>query len=178
MRYLTDTAIEELKQVAVPVITMAKINWWLLKYADLHLEKKAEKPTFTCFDNLPCSCSTELPENKTRARFLNYYTELEKLSKIHEQEAYLETKLKAYRGLTNPNDAEVAQWYNRTEKLLKNELAAFSCIYLDYSDNSTHIKVLLHEDTDYDLFVDRDDFKSILEFQEVYSKINTLILSN
>lgn len=146
--------------------SIAKIEWWLLKYQDLR-KNTVRKKICSCFGDLPCCCDWEDEENIAKTKFKNYYDELDKLSKIHRMEPYLKEEMIYLESIKN-SPAKIEKWILKNESV-GDELTCLGVNYLDYHKDAYHLKCFFYTDPQKAFFVDRKDFTSIIEFSDFFN---------
>ncbi len=174
------------------VFSMSEINNWLnvnwTKYRDLIDEWQCAKcPTEK---GLPCICA----EPDEEWKFFKLYEALDELSKKHKKEKYFEQEMLEYYDIQF-SEIDLKIWTSKNEKLGIDDYSGFEFDYLDYNcendDSSKHLRVANYElylmvtnvlrkqlgrnqpklKPDFAVFVNRDDFKYILEFIDTFREL-------
>lgn len=143
-----------------------KIEWWLMANSDLYSSLHNSCTCFTQKGKPFCTCIK--PEDDVLFEYL--YQELDKLTQIHKLENQLKKEL--YFLNTTTNFSEIKNWLIRNEKVGSKDLACFFIDYLDYSEKEIfHLLVFRDEKRNIEVFVDRNDFKSIIKFKELFDEL-------
>lgn len=152
--------------------SMAKIEWWLLKYSDqFKTIKEAERNNHLLklddgsIVNLPPLW--EKTENQT---FLNLYNALNELANFYRFENELKNQMSEFRSLKS-NNARIKEWLLQNEKLGSEKFVCFLIDYLDYDedDKVEHLKVDVPSAKELDIYVDIADFKNTVNFLETFN---------
>ncbi|WP_298342228.1 hypothetical protein [uncultured Algibacter sp.] len=155
------------------IYTMAKIEWWLLKYEKAyHHIKSIEDYKNTILLNeeevvLPSLINPPSEEEK----FLYLYEALEKLSCFHQNENYFKQEMAIYKGIEN-EPQKVGKWLSKNKRFGGDKYVSFFVDYLNYSLKTNHLKVFLIKDNSENLFVERGDFKYTIEFLKIYCQLD------
>jgi hypothetical protein len=150
--------------------SIAKIEWWLLKYWDYYKELKDD---WVCKGNECCMYAvghcTCIPKSEEQV-FIDLYEKLDELSRYHRREDYAKKELESY-NLIRSDQIKLKEWVRRNELIGADECFEFLINYLDYCTNPIHLKVWDKSLVGYDIFVDRSDFKNLIEFMEIFSDL-------
>ncbi len=122
----------------------------------------------SCFHDIGCACSM----NSEEAKFSFLYEELSKVSEMHKLENYAKEELKTYE-VMKVNNTEIKNWLIKNEKIASEELACFFIDYLDYSENEKeiyHLLVYKNVSENFKIFIQRDDFKNLIEYKELFDE--------
>lgn len=173
------------------VFSILEINLWLnsnwSKYKDLIDEWKCPKcPTDK---GLPCICV----EPDDEWKFFKLYEALDELLKKHKKEKYFEQEMVEYYDIQY-SEIDLKIWTAKNEKLGVEDYSNFEFDYLDYeckNDGTKHLRVANSElylmvtnvlrkqlgrnetksKSDYEIYVNRNDFKYTLEFLEIFNDL-------
>lgn len=155
-------SINELKSLSTDsIISLDKIEFWLLKYQDeySHLKFLREGKL------LPLSNYATAEE-----KFVDLFEQLEEVSRYHKFEYYCKEQLDIYASIKNDTE-KVEKWLSTNEDFYYEELIHFSVNYLDYLGNKKeyHLKVFsyLNEDEELDLYVNGEDFDSVRRLEQL-----------
>tara|TARA_R100000935_G_scaffold10692_1_gene21351 strand:- start:1822 stop:2340 length:519 start_codon:yes stop_codon:yes gene_type:complete len=143
--------------------TIAKINWWLLKYYDLYKYCKDNWNTCSCFRELPCSHTMGSEENK----FVDFYKSLEKVADLHKKEPYFLEQLQLFEKVRDDPSALI-KWLLHNEKLGAEDFLIFWIEWMEEEDlvnpginffPNIEVKILVKE------------FESTIQFMEVFNEL-------
>lgn len=138
-----------------------RINYKFCKEINLNLN--------SCFHEMGCACSM----NSEEAKFTFLYEKLSKISEMHKLESYAKEELKTYESIKVSN-TKIKVWLIKNEKIASEELACFLIDYLDYAENENKIYHLLaykNVEQKFEIFLQRDDFKSLIEYKELFDEL-------
>ncbi|GGZ92187.1 hypothetical protein [Algibacter mikhailovii] len=150
-------------------VSVAEVEWWLLKYSDYVKEINNNCNCCSKTDELPCVCKRTENEKTTLEVFYN----LDELTQYHRIEKYANEQIIEFKQL-NKNPKEVKKWLIKNEKIASQDLACFLIDYLDYSENEKdNINLLAYRNENYkiEVFVDRKDFENLIEFKELFDEL-------
>lgn len=153
------------------LINIHQIEWWLLEYKYYYhslIQKNANtqnKSMIQIIESLP-----ESIKPKYEDKFLNIYEEFEQLSSYYKFEGYFkEQNNEYYKSLYSKK--KIRQWISYNEDIGANTFASFLLDYLDYNSNPIHLNIALHTLPKVEVFVDRTEFRSILDFLEAFNNL-------
>lgn len=163
------TALNEFKSLKEnDLYSLAKVEWWLMKYEDYYKDLKSYWCCGKC--NLEGdfgSCICEYPNSEFV--FLQLFKELEEFCQYCKYENYFKAQLELYyKAKDNPK--ALKDLIINNEQIGANECFSFLIDYLDYP-NSVHPNVYSRSFTDFDIYVDRKDFENTIAFLEIFSKL-------
>lgn len=154
------------------VLSMDKIEWWLLKYSELYGSTSKEfynrfKKTLADGTEvrLPPICITFDEEY-----FLDLYRSLESISNRHRKEDYFEKEIASYRKRKD-SIAEIRKWLEKNENIGSKEFVDFTSMYLDYSDHPHHLFIYIRMLPKLEIMVNRNDFKNTIHFLDIFNKL-------
>ena len=151
---LLNNYLQELKSLSADsIISIDKVEFWLLKYQDEYNHLKYLRE-----GELP-----PLPNDATEEdKFLDLYEQLDEVSRYHKYEPYCKEQLEIYTSIKNDTE-KLEKWLSTNENFYYEELIHFSVNYLDYlGDNKKyHLKVFSYLSEDLDLYVNGEDFDSV-----------------
>jgi len=152
------------------VFSIAKVEWWLLKYKDLYSVLKSfwSCPNDGCYHETMQYCGCE--NRHDEYLFLELYKALDDFSTYHRREGYAQQELLLYKSIMN-DEAQVKQWVMSNEKVGADECFMFLIQHHDYNANPVHLKVSDKSLLGYDVFVDRSDFKNLMDYMEIFSDL-------
>ena len=152
---------------------MAKIEWWLLKHESNYSYVKAIeniKNTFEVDGKDVILPSLQNPPSEEE-RFICLFEALEKLSQLHKNENYFKQEMAIYISIKE-NTEKLKLWLVKNEVFGADKYVCFLVDYLDYLGNGEeyHLNVFLEKDRNFNLFVDREDFKHTVDFLETFNE--------
>jgi hypothetical protein len=152
------------------LFSIAKIEWWLLKYWELYKDLKDD---CMCRGNECCMYAighcTWTPKSEEQV-FIDLYEKLDEFSRYHRREDYAKKELESY-NLIRSDQIKLKEWVRRNELIGADECFEFLIVYHDYCENPINLKVLDNKLLGYEVFVDRNDFISLIEFMEIFSDL-------
>ncbi|MBR9846269.1 MAG: hypothetical protein GYB35_09260 [Algicola sp.] len=157
---LTLYGINELTSLSADsIISINKVEFWLLKYQDDYNYLKSLRE-----GELPPLSNSVTPEDK----FVYLYKQLDKVSRLHRFEPYSKEQLETYALIKN-DTLKLKNWLNINESFYYEELIHFSINYLNYLGNGKeyHLNVFSYPNEDLGLYVKGEDFDSIRELEEL-----------
>ena len=163
--------LEEFKSLqSHGVYSIDKVQWWLLKYEDSYRQLKAQWvcPNEGCYYQVTkhCSCVNKHDELK----FLELFKSLDEFSKYHKREDYAQQELDKYHRIKN-DEKLVEEWGKDVEEV-GDECFLFLIEHHDYDNNPVHLLVRNESLLGYRVYVDRSDFKYLMEFMEIFMELN------
>ena len=163
------TALNEFKNLKEnEIYSLAKVEWWLMKYESYYKDLKPDWYCNICdLDRDFFSCSCENPSREYV--FLVLFRELEEFCDFRRYENYFKGELETYYRVKD-NPKALKEFVIKNEQIGANECFSFSIDYLDYP-NSVHPKVYSRSFTDFDIYVDRKDFENTITFIEIFNKL-------
>ena len=164
--------IEKLKEDFL--ISMPKVEWWLLKYSSIYkdIEKsESEKHLFELEDGSVVRLPP-LGETNKNERLICLYQALEEIADFHKYENYFKTQMTELENVKN-DKVGLNKWLLRNEKLGSEKFVCFLIDYLDYDedDKVEHLKVYVYQAKELDIFIDKADFKNTVAFLENYNDL-------
>lgn len=148
------------------VFTIAKVEGWLLKHEGLYgkLKSSWSCPNEDCYYQVTKHCSCENKHDELK--FIELFKSLDKFTKYHKRENYAQQELDKYHNIKN--DVElVEKWVQENEKV-GDECFWFLIEHHDYDNNPVHLLIVNETLLGYRVFVDRSDFKYLIEFMEIF----------
>ena len=152
------------------LFSIAKVEWWLLKYETYHKDLKSYWycPNKGCIQRIIKYCSCENKHDEYL--FLELFKELDKLSKYYRKEGYFEQEMDTYHKIKD-DQVKLKDLVIRNESIGVDGYIEFLIYYLDYCSNTVHLKVLDDTLLGYEVFVDRRDFINTIEFLDIFNKL-------
>lgn len=146
-----------------------EVEYWLLKYSDKYNETQNICECDSKENDLPCICKISMKEEN---RFiLDTYCDLEELCEYHKFENYAEVQLLAYQKIKGDRE-KIKQWLIKNEKIGCDKLACFLIDYLDYAEKGeSNINLLVCRNRKNRFFVNREHFKNLIEFKELFDEL-------
>lgn len=165
---------ELLKLAHNGVLSISKIEWWLLKYTN----------EYNRVDNIESSKHLHIGDDGTTVRlpitfipnqndkFLGLFRALNELTDFHKLENYFGTQMTKFNNI-KLSRTEVESWLIKNKRFGTDKFVCFLIDYLDYDENDEeeHLSVFVHTATELDIFVDRADFKNTIEFLETFNRL-------
>lgn len=146
------------------LLSIPKIEWWLLKYSDLYKQTNQEtrerinSPNF----ELPYTIGDHTPEEK----FSNLYKELDTLCNYYRKEQNLADKISEY-SLIRKVDKNEEAWQTKNEEYFLKNYSSFLLDYLDYQDDPIYLSVFLFTMPKVDIFIEKEYFVKTLDYIEI-----------
>lgn len=165
--------LNELKTLSSDsLFSIDKIEWWLLKHEKFYVKSKQHNLSEYLYKidgkevRLPDNIGNPTDEEK----FIDVYESLDNLSKFHRNEEYFKQEMAIYKELKN-EPQKVKQWLKKNEKLGFDDYVCFLTDYLDYDtdDKVYHLSIFFLNNEEFEVYVDRDDFKYTIEFLEIFN---------
>lgn len=154
-------------------ISISKIEWWLLKYSNIYKQiiafNKSKNVSFR-LDDASISKLPPLDESTKHREFLDLYRRLDNISELHRYENYFEQQMKEFSNIKDSH-YELKKWVAKNEHLGANKFVLFLVDYLDYSENPEHLNVYFPYSKEFDLYIDRKDFKNTIDFLEIFNEL-------
>jgi hypothetical protein len=156
------------------LLSMPKIEWWLLKYSDQYkkiTKKESNEHLFQLDDCKMVSLPPfwEKTENQT---FLDLYSALNELSNFHRFENYFKQQMSELRSIKS-SKIGLKKWLLHNEKLGTEKFACFLIDYLDYDedDKIEHLNIFVDSAKELNIYVDKADFKNTVDFLENFNEL-------
>jgi hypothetical protein len=155
------------------VFRLDKIQEWVISYVDLYKKNYAfvyNQHLYTAQDGSTIRLPLCAPP-KDEEIFLSLYESLKRILELHANETYFEHELFDYYKMINSTSA-VNKWIEKNENFGAIEYVTFLTDYLDYNFNGKeeHLKVPLSNFKEFEIFVDRQDFKNTINFLEIFNE--------
>lgn len=152
------------------IYSIEKIELLLLEYGDYYKDLKSywvcsNKECLLKYGGF-CFCKHKTDEDI----FLKLYEELDELSQYHRKENYFKQELDTYFKVKD-DPIELKKLIVRNEFIGADECFMFLIEYHDYCAHPIHLKILTNKLLGYEVFVDRDDFKSTIEFLDIFNTL-------
>lgn len=155
-------------------LSIAKVEWWLLKYSDFY------KRTYDFVHNQHLFTTDDgsiirLPpfgKPTDREKFLDLYESLDKISELYRTEKYFEREMVVYQKIKN-SQSDLKHWVAKNEELGANKYVCFLIDYLDYdkNDEEVNLKIFILESKELEIYIDRQDFKNTIDFLEIFNEL-------
>lgn len=163
------TALKELKSLDENcVYSLAKIEWWLMKYDEYYKDLKSYWycQNRDCLMKITnhCSCNNKTDEFK----FLNIFEELYKLCEFRRNEDYFKNELQTYYKIKD-NPKKLKELIIRNEQIGANEGYDFFIGYIKYSTNPKFVQASNYYFKDFDIFIDKAGFENTITFLTIFS---------
>jgi len=151
-----------------------RIEWWCLKYSEFYLFCDSRKliHDFLKPDFNPQKCLCCAGVDKEERDFCEFYECLDEITKIHRLENYCKIQFDIYKDIQSDRN-ELRNWVIENEETGK-ILLCFFLDYLDYDLDQSKLLDLIVTQFAYEsmqLFIERKDFKSIIEFKEIFDHL-------
>jgi hypothetical protein len=168
--YLADNKLRELMALKEnDILSMDKINWWLLKYySDYKNTKGIEQNKFLY--NVD-SITMRLPDKSHKnidEIFIDTYEALDRLAFLHKNEDYFGMELEVFADVKN-SEKGLKQWLKCNQTLGSEIYACFIIDYLDYSEDSFHLNIFIPSNKEYEIYIDGNEFKYTVQFLEIFN---------
>jgi len=161
-KYLND--FESL--IDTPFMSLDKIEWWLLKYADFH----SEITTYYRDNNISYSPNSDLEAHPLYPliinlhAFLDFYHFLNEITEYTRREAYFKEEIKEYQRLKASQD-DPKEWLFKN---LKFGLGPHPQFIADANAFGNNEMIVIHKQHDVIFYLDRKHFSAVLEFIEIF----------
>lgn len=144
------------------IISIDKVEFWLLKYEDEYNHLKSLRK-----GELPSLSNYATAEDK----FIDLYEQLDEMSRYHKFEPYCKEQLEIYALIKN-DGLKIKEWFRTNESFYYEELIHFSVNYLDYLGNDKEylLKIFSYQNKGLEFFIDVKDFESTIEFIEKFNQ--------
>ena len=164
-------ALEEFRKLQENgVYTIATIKSWLIKYVgryqELKLNWKCNKANCAYKSRMRCTCE----KKEDVYIFLTLFESLLCFSKYHKWEHYAVMELKEYGTVKYDNDL-VKKWVRRNESICTIDCFELLLSHYDYDLDPHHLLVMGNTLLGYEVFVDRKDFKNLIEFLDIFNDL-------
>lgn len=156
------------------LFSMAKVEWWLLKYSKLY------KKTYDFVHNQHLFTTDDgsvirLPsfgEPTEEEIFLELFKALDKVSKFHRSEKYFEQEIINYHKIKH-SEVDLRNWVSKNEDIGAENYVCFLIDYLDYDENDEeeHLYIFVHNSKELEIYIDRQDFKNTINFLEIFNEL-------
>lgn len=156
------------------LISISKIEWWLLKYDHLYKQIKEyvyNQNLYEIEDGIILR-TPDFNNVSEDEKFLDLYSALDELTELHRNENYFREELFYY--YKNLNSSEiVGKWYDKNETKIAESYGCFLVDYLDYDveEKVTDLSVFIPSMPKLELFVFKKDFEFTIKFIELYNNI-------
>lgn len=160
--------------------TFSILNWWLLKYGDFYKSLKNCEET-TCENckrfkeqNLPSDCllsPSYCVKTKMENIFIKNYENLDYFTQMYKNEERCTSAIEVYYMTPGDND-NMRQWLISNYKLWKENVFEFGVFHLDNDDTLIELMKFYNPNftnLDFPILVERENFKYIEEFLNVFS---------
>ena len=152
---------EMFKEIDQPYISMDKLEWLLLKYSEeferlLGFLKWIDDDFFEIYDD---------------KLFVDIFLEFEELSEYHRYESYCKEQVIDYMNNSRFELSLQKDWAIKNESMAVFNLGGFEFTYLEVDRNKEYFKIK-HVNRDlFNINVDKDDFKYIIKFLEIFERL-------
>lgn len=165
--YLED--FEELN--TEPIMSLDRIEWWLLKYSDAHAEiisyLKAHHIEYIPYADI--ESHSHLSIISDFQCFLDFYHFINEISESARNEPQLKREMKEYH-LIKDSSAELQEWITRNEKFGLGPYPQFIADANVFRDEMKQILVIeVENDVQFEL--DRNHFNFTLEFVKIFNEL-------
>lgn len=159
---LLNNYLQELKSLSADsIISIDKVEFWLLKYQDEYNHLKYLRE-----GELP-----PLPNDATAEdKFVDLYEKLDEASRYHKYEPYCKEQLVIYDLIKNDTE-KLKKWLSTNEEFYYKELIHFSVNYLDYQGEIIHLKISSLFNKGLELFINKEDFKNTIQLLNLYESL-------
>ena len=158
--------------VQTKLITIPKVEWWLLKYSDLH-KKTSDFVYSEHLFKMEDGSTVRIPpfgEPTDQEKFLDLYKALDIICEFHRNEKYFKQELTDYQKIKD-SQSDLKKWIAKNECLGAEKYVCFLVDYLDYSENAEHLNIYIHSSKELEIYVDRQDFRNTVEFLEIFNEL-------
>ncbi|WP_418637842.1 hypothetical protein [Winogradskyella sp.] len=153
-------------------LSIAKVEWWLLKYSDFYKKTSdiVYNQHFFTTDDGSVIRLPPLGEPTDQEKFLDLYQALDTICEFHRNEKYFEQELTEYKKIKD-SQSDLKKWIAKNEDLGTEKYVCFLVDYLDYSENAKHLSVYVHSSKNLEIYIDQQDFKNTIEFLEIFNEL-------
>lgn len=161
-KYLND--FESL--IDTPFMSLDKIEWWLLKYADFH----SDITTYYRDNNISYSPNSDIEAHPLYPiiinfhLFLDFYHFLDEISEYARKEAYFKEEIKEYHRI-KASKVKSKEWLIKN---LKFGLGPHPQFIADANAFGNDEMIVINEQHDVIFYLNRKDFSAVLEFIEIF----------
>lgn len=152
------------------VFTIVKIKNWLFKYVgsyqDLNLNWNCSNAGCSYRRTKQCSCN----KKEDAYIFLSLFDTLMGFSRYHQKENYAELELESYSKIKHDKEL-VKKWVIKNEYVGTKDCFELVLRHYDYDLKPLHLLVTGKSLLGYEVFVDREDFKSIIKFLDIFNDL-------
>jgi hypothetical protein len=164
------TALNEFKNLKEnDLYSLAKVEWWLMKYEGYYNDLKS----YWCCDrcNLmsavgTCSCKYPYDEYV----FLELFKDLDVFCQYRRYESYFQGELETYYKVKD-DPKTLKNLIIKNGQIGADECFEFLIDYHNYSLNPVHLYVYSSSFKDFDIYIDRIDFENTITFLGIFSKL-------
>ncbi|KAB1066587.1 hypothetical protein F6U93_14310 [Tamlana haliotis] len=147
-----------------------EIKQWLLDYdADFKdVKYNWHCPNSGCQHKFTgcCTCTS----NHEAYLFISLYEQLLEFSYYHKYEAYAFDELEDFEAVKN-DETQVKVWVIKNENIAGNACFEFLMNYYSYSDNPRNLLVVDYQLLGYNVFVNQEFFKSLIQFLQTFDEL-------
>ena len=164
-------ALEEFKKVQEnQVYTFSTIKGWLLKYVGQYQELNLNWncPNKSCESGKGGTCITIYRSDE--CVFFSLFNSLLAFSKYHSRENYAKEEIKSYHKIKNDKGL-LKKWVRKNEYIGTVECFELLLSHFDYDLNPVHLLITGKSLLGYEVFVDREDFKNLIKFLEIFNDL-------
>lgn len=160
MQTVFHAALGELYKNNTEVISMAFVEWWLLKYDDLFINRSRELPYLDGFE-----------DKDGKYAFFDAYYNLNCLSETHRFESVCQEALSRFNNLKSTTfssgNIPLLEWIFHYKKLCSEKLIDFVTGYYYAKDDSHRNLSVYHVN----VRISKQDFQNIISFVELFDQV-------
>lgn len=161
---LINTSITELKSLRTnEIYSIARINWWLLKYYELYKYCKENWNNCSCFGELPCSHTMGSDMDK----FRDFYESLEEVADLHKKEPYFQEQMQVFDKIRDESLAHM-KWLLQNEKLGVEDFLIF---WIEWLEEEDVVNPGINLFTNIEVKFSAKEFESTIQFLEVFNEL-------
>lgn len=163
-------AIQELKSLRDNrgVLSVAKVEWWLLKYQELYNNSSYKRGCGICMPvawNVLCDCD----EYKDEKAFISQFKEFENLCNYHRNEPLFKRLLTQYHSLKS-DPKRLKEFAQKHEDLVLNKYSNYWYGYMsELVKDTLFVKGMFFDN--FDVYVSSLDFPNTEAFILIYNKL-------
>jgi len=167
---MKDLAVNEFKSLKEnDLYSLAKLEWWLMKYEDYYKDLKSYWYCDICnYDEDFNSCFCENPSSENL--FLVLFQELEEFCDYRKYENYFKVELETYYKVKD-NPKALKELVIKNEEIAVTEFSLFFLNYYDYQFEPVHLNIYSKALQDFDIYVDFKDFDNTITFLDIFDKL-------
>ncbi|MEH6745802.1 MAG: hypothetical protein V7670_03100 [Maribacter arcticus] len=163
--------IEKLKEYLL--ISMPKVEWWLLKYYNSYKRIRTAKAEELRFSKNPLNSLPLLSGvQNNNGKFISLYQALDALTELYKYETYFKEEINVFNKLKK-DKLTIDSWIKRNEKLGSDTFVCFLVDYLDYDEDEKvkHLNIFIPHSNgkEINISIDRAYFQNTITFLETFN---------